>query len=389
MSHQPDLYRRMLEAIAQSPHQRISFADYMNLVLYDPDYGYYASQDAIIGPGGDYLTSPHLGNDFGELLAIQFAEMWEILQQPDPFDLVEMGAGQGLIAADVLGYLQQHHPDCFAALRYRIVEKSPALRAHQQQRLVHWQAKLHWHELADLPAIAGCLFSNELVDALPVHRIAKVENRLQEIYVAAEGDRLVEVTDKLSTPALAAYFDLVGVDLFAPEYPPDYATEVNLAALDWLKTVASRLERGYVLTIDYGYPASRYYSRARSQGTLQCYYRHAHHDDPYAHIGHQDITAHVDFTALENQGEACGLEKIGVTQQGLFLMALGIGDRLNQLAEIQQTDAQTLNYAIKRRQALHDLINPMGMGNFVVLAQAKGVDGTQVLKGLTVPPLTY
>lgn len=387
MSHQPDLFRLIVEAIGRSPNQRISFAEYMELALYHSEHGYYASQDAIIGPGGDYITSPHLGNDFGELLAVQFAEIWEHLQRPDPFDLVEMGAGQGLIAADVLGYLQQHHPDCFAALQYRIVEKSPALRALQQQRLVHWQAKLHWQELAELPAIAGCIFSNELVDALPVHRVAKVDSQLQEIYVTTDGEQLAEIFSDLSTPALQAYFEFVGVDLFATEYPPAYSTEVNLAALDWLTEVASHLKRGYVLTIDYGYPASRYYSRVRSQGTLQCYYRHAHHDNPYAHIGHQDITAHVDFTALEKQGARCGLEKIGVTQQALFLMALGIGDRLNQLAEIQQTDAQTLNYAIKQRQALHDLINPMGMGNFVVLVQGKGVDSTKPLRGLTVPPM--
>lgn len=388
MPHNPVLYDILTATIEAAPEGRIPFADYMDLVLYHPEHGYYASQDAIIGPSGDFITSPHLGHDFGELLAVQFAEMWHHLNRPDPFDVVEMGAGQGLIAADTLAYLETHHADCFAALCYRIVEQSPALRASQQQRLSRWRHKLRWQDLEQLPArLVGCFFSNELVDALPVHQVVRTADGLGEIYVTVRGEGLAEVVGPLSTPALREYFHLVKVDLFAPEYSQDYRTEVNLAALDWLKAVADHLERGYVLTVDYGYPASRYYSRVRSQGTLQCYYRHAHHDNPYSHIGHQDITAHVDFTALEYQGERCGLEKIGVTQQGLFLMALGIGDRLNQLAEIQQRDAQTLNYAIRRRQALHELMNPMGMGNFMVLVQGKGIDATLPLRGLTVPPL--
>jgi SAM-dependent MidA family methyltransferase len=148
--------------------------------------------------------------------------------------------------------------------------------------------------------------------------------------------------------------------------------------------VSDRLQRGYVLTVDYGYPASRYYNPRRSQGTLKCYYHHRHHDNPYVNIGQQDITAHVDFTALERWGDRCGLDKVGFTQQGLFLMALGLGSRIAELSYQEQSISQLL----QRRESLHELINPIGLGGFGVLVQSKGLkekELSQPLKGLTVP----
>ncbi|MBW4484138.1 MAG: class I SAM-dependent methyltransferase [Tildeniella torsiva UHER 1998/13D] len=393
MPHNPDLYQVLCDRIHQSPQGRISFAEFMELALYHPQGGYYTTKEAILGFEGDFVTSAHLGHDFGELLATQFAEIWEHLGRPQPFSLVEMGAGQGLIAADALGTLQNHFTDCFAALSYQIVEKSDRLRAAQEQRLSPWAERVTWLNLEDIPddSITGCFFTNELVDALPVHQVVMTASGLQEVYITlADGPDtpVVEVLDAPSTPRLADYFAFVGIDLADPQYAPGYRTEVHLAALDWMKTVAAKLHRGYVLTVDYGYPASRYYSRARSQGTIQCYYQHAHHDNPYSHLGHQDITAHVNFTALERQGEYCGLETLGATQQGMFLMALGLGDRLADLGQIQASDPVTVNLAIQRREKLHQLINPMGLGNFVVLVQGKGLmAAAKTLKGLTVPPL--
>ncbi|MBE9141051.1 class I SAM-dependent methyltransferase [Nodosilinea sp. LEGE 07088] len=393
MPHNPLLYEVLRDRIRQSPQGRIPFAEFMELALYHPQGGYYTTKDAILGRDGDYVTSAHLGHDFGELLAIQFAEMWQHLGCPDPFDLVEMGAGQGLIAADVLGALQNHYPGCFATLRYQIVEKSDQLRAVQTQHLAPWSGKVAWIDLEPIPddGITGCFFSNELVDALPVHQVVITERGLHEVYVTladSADSALQEIVAAPSTPRLADYFAVVGIDLADPQYAPGYRTEVHLAALDWMKTVAAKLHQGYVLTIDYGYPASRYYSRARAQGTLQCYYQHAHHDNPYSYLGYQDITAHVNFTALERQGEHCGLATLGATQQGMFLMSLGLGDRIAALGQIQATDMATVNLAIQRRDRLHQLINPMGLGNFVVLVQGKGLSSTaQTLKGLTVPPL--
>ena len=392
------------QRIAESIQQRLTFAEYMDLVLYHPDYGYYATNAGVIGARGDFFTSPHLGAAFGELLAEQFVQMWDLLQRPSRFTLVEMGAGQGLLAGDMLRYVQRRYPDFLRSLEYVIVERSAALIAEQQRQLktlANSGIQLHWRSLEDIAphSITGCFFSNELVDAFPVHQVTLVSRQLQEIYVTAlkieqdisdkEPVQFSEVSGAPSTPQLAAYFELVGIDLAAQAYPDRYRSEVNLAALDWMRVVADRLQRGYVLTIDYGYTSARYYSPTRSQGTLQCYYQHTNHANPYSHVGRQDITAHIDFTALERQGEACGLSTIGFTQQSLFLMSLGLGDRIVALSQSTATDASTLQALLQQRNALHLLINPMGLGNFGVLVQAKGLTSSesvhplQGLSGLT------
>jgi SAM-dependent MidA family methyltransferase len=396
----PLLCSLIAQQLAESPHQRMTFADYMGVVLYHPQHGYYAANRANIGAGGDFFTSPHLASDFGELLGEQFADMWQHLDRPTPFTLVEMGAGQGLLVQDILRYLHRHHFECFEALEYIVVEKSLALVAEQQRRL-HKLAQswrhLNWRTWDEIPSnsIVGCCFSNELVDAFPVHQFVLNAQHLQEVYVIPSPPSFAEVIGEPSTPQLAEYFDLIGIDIFSSVYPEGYRSEINLAALDWIDTVADRLQRGYLLTIDYGYAGDRYYSPTRSQGTLQCYYQHAHHSNPYINIGQQDITAHVNFTALERQGEHCGLQTVGFTQQGLFLMALGLGDRIAALSDPTGSDPTgsenlSVNEILRRRDALHSLINPMGLGNFGVLIQSKGLNTMQAshrstLKGLRLP----
>ncbi|MBK1990342.1 class I SAM-dependent methyltransferase [Sphaerospermopsis aphanizomenoides BCCUSP55] len=388
---------RLCKAIAQrihtSPQRRITFAEYMDMALYHPEHGYYSTDAVKIGfRGGDFFTSSSLGSDFGELLAGQFFQMWEILGQPSPFHLVEMGAGQGTLASHILNYLQLHHPDFFTALEYIIVEKSPSLRAEQQQQLQDFSVR--WCNLPEITpnSIVGCFFSNELVDAFPVHQFILEAGELREIYVTTQENgentasdfSFIEVVGELSTPQLAAYFDLVGIELNPNVYEDGYRSEINLAALDWLSIVADCLQRGYVLTIDYGYPASRYYHPRRSQGTLQCYYHHHYHDHPYINIGRQDITAHVDFTALQAWGKRCRFNSVGFTQQGLFLMALGLGERIAALSYQEQPISQLLN----RREALHQLIEPTGLGNFGVLVQSTGLSKEEALRsltGLTIP----
>lgn len=389
-SSNPALCQIIAQRIASSPEQRISFAEFMELALYEPQHGYYATNRGSQGIQRDFFTSPHLGSDFGELLAEQFADMWHQLGRPNPFTLVEMGAGQGLLVQDIVRYLHRHHFECFAALEYWIIEKSTGLIAAQQQRLkslTNSWGKLSWRSWEEIPSnsIVGCCFSNELVDAFPVHLVEATAGKLQEVYVAIDDENQIrEVIGPLSTARIEDYFKLIDVDLLSERYPDPYRTEVNLAALDWLTTVADRLQRGYLLTIDYGYPAHRYYSPTRDQGTLQCYTQHAHHNDPYIAIGQQDITAHVNFTALEWQGEQIGLQTIGFTQQGLFLMALGLGERLNALSN--PAPELTVPDILKRREILHGLIDPTGLGNFGVLVQAKNVD-QKAVKGLIVPPL--
>ncbi|MFM6010542.1 MAG: class I SAM-dependent methyltransferase [Dolichospermum sp.] len=389
MDSHPALSQAIAHRIITSPQKRITFSEYMDLVLYHPEHGYYSSDVKIGFRGGDFFTSASLGADFGELLAKQFYQMWEILDQPISFDLVEMGAGQGILASHILNSIKQEYPDFFAAVQYIIVEKSLTLKQEQQQLLQDFFVK--WCNLEEIEpkSLTGCCFSNELLDAFPVHQFILEAGELREIYVTiAENNSglpiFVEIIGEPSTPQLAGYFDLVGINFSQNTYENGYRSEINLAALDWLSIVADCLNQGYVLTIDYGYPADSYYHPQRRLGTLQCYYQHRHHDNPYINIGRQDITAHVDFTALSVWGERCGLKKVGWTQQGLFLMALGIGERLAAISWQQQPISQLL----QRREGLHQLINPGGLGNFGVLLQSQGLTEEQAskpLQGLVVP----
>jgi SAM-dependent MidA family methyltransferase len=260
---------------------------------------------------------------------------------------------------------------------------------------------LRWCTFDEIPdnSIIGCCFSNELVDAFPVHQVVLEKGKLREVYVTTvttEGDEIHfgEVIDDSSTPELNEYCQWMGIDLYSGAYPEGYRTEVNLAALDWIKIIANKLKQGFLLTIDYGYSADRYYVPARHQGTLKCYYRHRHHDNPYVNVGQQDITAHVNFTALERQGELSELQTVELTKQGLFLMALGLGDRISALSAGNKqgqaiAGAQDLIRIMRRRDALHQLIDPTGLGGFAVLVQCKGLslEKARSLKGLTIPPM--
>ena len=381
--------QKILETeIASSSRKRITFARYMDLALYHPDYGYYSSDTTKIGKKGDFFTSSSLGRDFGELLAVQFKQMWHSLDCPIPFYLIEMGAGNGELARDILNYFQSENDELFIkALKYIVIEQSDALTTAQQQLLEPLNLdNVVWKTLSDLDreSIVGCFFSNELVDAFPVHLITKTSDRLSEIYLSFQGGKLIETIDSLSSDRIDKYFDLIDIDLLASQYPSGYRTEVNLNALDWLQTVGDRLKRGYVLTIDYGYPAAKYYLPSRIAGTLQCYFQHRRHNNPYANLGYQDLTAHVDFTALERHGEIFGLETLGFTQQGLFLMALGIGDRLNDLS----SGKYDITQIFQRRDALHQLIDPTGLGGFGVLIQGKNLTASEKsLQGMTVPKM--
>ncbi|MEM7594738.1 MAG: class I SAM-dependent methyltransferase [Cyanobacteria bacterium P01_A01_bin.83] len=376
----------LLNKINSSSSQRITFAQYMATVLYEQDFGYYNSGIVPIGSGGDFFTSASLGQDFGELIATQLREMWHKLGCPNPFAVVEMGAGNGELAQDIVRFfLNSNEQALIEAISYTIIEQSPTL-IKQQQKLLKSCTELSvtWKDLEDIPenSIEGCIFSNELVDAFPVHLITKQDNQLQEVYLTIKDDQLAETIDELSTAKLTQYFNLVGIDLLQPQYIDGYRSEVNLQALDWIKAIASKIKQGYLLTIDYGYTAERYYRANRSQGTLKCYYQHRHHHNPYVNLGYQDLTAHIDFTALQRQGELSNLQTIGFTQQGLFLMALGLGDRLNELS----SGKYNISEIFKRRDALHQLIEPTGLGGFGVLIQGKNLTVSQKsLQGLTVP----
>ena len=377
------------QRIAAGVNKRITFAEYMDLVLYHPQHGYYATEAVNIGKQGDFLTSPHWGTDFGELLATQFLQMWEILQRPHPFTIVEMGAGQGILAANILECIQERHGDFFDSLEYVIVEKSAAMKSVQKENLKKWLPanKLQWREWEKIgvASITGCFFSNELFDSFPVHQIMVEGGKIQEIYVTGDGNKFVEVSGEISTPKIADYFPFMELDLLSGAYADGYRTEVNLLALDWAREMSSKLQKGYALTIDYGYSAERYYNPGRREGTLQCYFQHRRHNNPYWNVGRQDITAHVNFTAIDKISDWWGLMFVDLTQQGLFLMALGLGDRLNELSSDRSL---SITDVLRRREALHSLIDPMGLGGFGVLVQSKGLSEEEEgikLKGLTMP----
>ncbi|MGK7880922.1 MAG: class I SAM-dependent methyltransferase, partial [Crocosphaera sp.] len=283
------------------------------------------------------------------------------------------------LAGDILNYFKNKYPDFYQNINYIIVEESQGLIEQQKQNLqefeqISWKS---WEEITN-NSIVGCVFSNELIDAFPVHQIIVENKTVKEVYVTWEDNVIKESIENISTPKLLDYFQLIEIDLTTDDYPENYRTEVNLKTLDWLKIVADKIKKGYLLTIDYGYSASKYYHSQRYQGTLNCYYQHRHHHNPYVNFGKQDITTHVNFTALEKQGNLLGLETVGLTQQGLFLMALGLGDRLSELSN----GNYSLPEILKRRDALHQLINPTGLGGFKVLIQGKEIDKNQTLQGL-------
>ena len=366
----------------------MTFAEFMELALYHPVQGYYVTQATRIGARGDFYTSPHLSPLFGECLARQVIDCWEIMGQPIAFELVEMGAGQGILAADILQAIAQLCPELSKILTYSIIERSQPLKLAQRHHLASWGSVVQWREWETIkPAsVQGCFISNELVDAFPVHQVVWQDQELQEVYVGIEGNSLKEQLGPLSTPKLQQYFDRLGINF--EKYPDGYRTEVNLNAIDWIQTVADKLHHGYVLTIDYGHSADRYYNPRRNEGTVQCYYQHQANSNPYENVGLQDITAHVDFTTLEQLGKEVSLTSLGLTQQAYFLMALGLGDRIAALSQTETKNIQEINDRLQTRTALHKLIDPTGLGNFYVLIQSKGLSPTELsrsLRGLTIP----
>jgi SAM-dependent MidA family methyltransferase len=375
------LLATIADRLHNSPQQRLTFAEYMEICLYDPVGGYYTSGRKILGFNGDFITSAHIGRDFGELIAVQLVDFWQALGRPSPFSIVETGAGQGLIARDILRFLESDYLDCFNCINYRIVERSASFKKSQENLLkglpVSW---FDWPDIRD-DSLIGCCFSNELFDALPVHLIQMQDGELLEVYVGLDAKKnIVEILDRPSTPKIESYFQNLNIDLTEPTYPNGYRTEVNLNALDFLASMAAKLHRGFLLTIDYGHPAHRYYNPQRSQGTLLCYFQHRYHNNPYINIGQQDITSHVDFTSLEDWGEKFGLTKLQFTRQGIFLMSLGLGDRLTALlaADPHLPENETIDLILRRRQLLHSAIDPQGLGSFGVLLQGKGLPANVV-----------
>ncbi len=347
--HSMSLSKIIIQKIQRSG--AIPFRDFMEMALYYPELGYYTSPKQKIGKRGDYYTSPNLTPAFGEMLGRQLEEMWQILGEKK-FTVVEMGAGSGLLSFDILEYLKKNQP-FYQDLEYCIIEKSPAMREEQIKRLgdaVQWHDSIH-----ELAGMTGCIFSNELVDALPVHLVV-MEDELMEVFVNYY-DGFVEVL-KPASDELKNYISELGVVL-----PEGYRAEINLDAVKWIDEIGASLKKGFVLTIDYGYPSTELYEVYRNRGTLMCYYKHTANENPYQHVGEQDITSHVNFSALEHWGKKSGLESCGFTGLSNFLLGLGIEEYMKGLQE-------SPDYHKKMLQ-VKTLIMEMG-STFKVLVQEKG-----------------
>lgn len=355
--------------LSQGP---LSFAAFMESCLYDPEYGYYMGTTQRIGRDGDFFTSSSVHAIFGQLIAKQLHQMWEILGCPADFIVAEQGAGTGHLAFDILTALQADYPDFYSTLRYWIVEISEKNRLRQGQLLIRHQNRVSWCGQNDLAGMVGCYLSNELVDAFPVHLVEKREGKLQEVCVNVEQGIFHEILLKPTTEALSDYLEWVGVELAEGN-----RAEINLVAPSWLRSVARLLQRGFVLTIDYGYLASELYAPWRTSGTLMCYYQHTTDDNPYIRIGEQDLTTHVDFSALIKAGEESGLQQLFYGDQCKFLLGLGFVDALLQA----QASAVETHHAQALRLTLKNLILPEGgMGEiFKVLIQGKDVEATKLL----------
>ncbi len=349
------------------------FADYMRECLYHPLHGYYSRPEAK--RFADFYTSPDVHPIFGRLLARQFCEMWERLGQPAAFSLVEVGAGTGGLAGHILDFTERRLPEFHARLQYTAVERSASRRAAIETSLPRHIASGRAVLAAEVPREipAGCVFSNELLDALAVHRVVFEQGVLREIHVDWEQERFVERHALLSTCAIAEYFAMQGIVLGEGQQ-----AEAGLEACDWIQEIGRRLERGFVLTIDYGHEARELYNERHMRGTLLAYQEHRASEEFYAAPGEQDLTAHVNFTALDLWGRRAGLERMGLVSQSHFLMALGRGNDFGDLYEPGQSEAEQL----RARLLLKTLIFPEGMGEtFQVMIQQKGT-GPGALTGL-------
>lgn len=347
---------------------RITFCDYMAACLYEPGLGYYTSPGRKVGTAGDFYTSISVHAAFGRVIAREVAAAWQSLDCPAEFTLVEAGAGHGRLACDIMDFLAERHPDCHAATRLVLVEQEPSLSAVQAELLTRHRDRLSWLTPAELASFrfTGMLYSNELLDAMPVHRVVMTTEGLREIYVTLDGDRFQDVADLPSTPRLEDYLRRYGMPLL-----PGQEAEVSLTGLAWFEQACASLEQGFLLTIDYGWPKAELYDPRRTLGTLLCYYRHTVEDNPYQRIGQQDITTHINFSALIERGEELGLTTLWFGEQSRFLLAAGM---IEELEEIEAADLPEKE-KLKRRLTIKRLIMPEGgMGDtFRVLVQGKGV----------------
>ncbi|HBR22632.1 MAG TPA: methyltransferase [Nitrospiraceae bacterium] len=348
----------------------ISFKTFMEMALYEPELGYYTSQKTRIGRSGDFYTSSHLHPAFGMMIGKQTEEMWEIMGRPSAFQIVEIGSGAGYLCKDILDYFRgmsdkrqetNREKEIYKHLQYIIVELNPAMRENQKNLLSDFSDRVSWaSSIRELNNIKGCILSNELLDAFPVH-IIEINDEIEEVFVSTDNEKLTEIKGTPGTSGIANY-----IKEFSIELEKGHRTEINLEIKNWLNEIDSVLTEGFILTIDYGYSSEDYYSEDRNRGTMLCYHKHQMTEDPYQNTGEQDITAHVNFSSLKKWGDELGIKTIEFCRQGTFLVSLGIDEVI---AEIHKNSTD-YPFEVAR---IKKLILPGTMGEtHKVIIQYKG-----------------
>jgi SAM-dependent MidA family methyltransferase len=371
-AHSEKLIARIVDEIDAAGGQ-IPFSRYMELALFAPGLGYYSAGASKFGEQGDFVTAPEISPLFSRALARQVAQ---VLGSLNNGEVLEVGGGSGVMAADMLAELEDLEA---LPAEYLILELSADLQARQRETIIarvpHLLDRVQW--LQELPASGfnGVVVANELLDALPVQCFETTADGLRERCVRFDAGRFQWAEGEPLVPP-------AHLESIVSELPAGYISEINQAASAWVQSVAAMLECGVVLLIDYGYVAAEYYHPRRNRGTLMCHYRHRAHEDPFVYPGLQDITAHVDFTAIAEAAVSAGLTVPGYNTQGFFLMGNGITE-LAQAHEALNEQQQVL-----QAQQLRTLTLPGEMGErFKVIALAHNYD--QPLQGFAMQDLRH
>ncbi len=365
-----ELIDHIREKIMQSDQKAIPFAQYMELALYHPQWGYYTSDRMKVGKEGDFYTSPTVHPIFAQTLAAAIIEMWEKAQISAPA-LVEVGGGTGYLIKHLTQHIQRISPAHYERMSVVLIEASRYHRSLQEEALAQHSIAKIWfssvEEAAEQIQVEGTIISNEWLDAYPVHLLERGKEGWREIGVAWDEQEQSFKETYLSklTDAAAAFLQEK-----EPQVQAGTRIEINSGMKQAIAAVSRLLRRGYVITIDYGDEEEMLYHARRKRGTLMCYYRHQAHENPFLHVGEQDITAHVNFSALQRWGEAVSLHPLAYMRQDQFLIRNGI---LKQLQNHLDRDPFS-SEAMKQNRAIRQLIAPDGMGQvFRVLVQAKEV----------------
>ena len=359
----------------------IAFSDYMETALYEPGLGYYSAGLQKFGEGGDFVTAPQLGNVFARCLAGQIEQIGSALGQ---YEIIEAGAGSGILAADLLTALQNKNPPA----RYQILERSAHLRQVQKETLSQavpqWMDRISWLDEPPTSHWQGVFLANEVLDALTVERFCIEDESISQLQVTNGANGF----DWFKAPCpqnMQKQIQAILAGLEQP-LPSGYCSELNTCLPEWLQAVTSSMQQGLALFIDYGYTRHDYYLPKRYDGTLICHYQQRAHNDPFHWPGLTDISASVDFTALAEAADLCGLEVSGYTSQAMFLLACGLDKILAEFEVLSERERLVTNNQVRR------LTLPEEMGErFQVMALSRGLDPNLIenLQGFSINDLSY